>query len=470
MHTEGEFRYTNGTAINTELDKDRICSVINHEYVHNQLYASTTYGQIVLMLEKNELFHAKSKIFKEILFDYMNRMQERIAVNVEILQECIGKGMIAYDRAIENLKSRNRNYYNYFRKLCCANGKVNDSKDAEQLIKILNGLATLALNVNPELIPFVEINNAKELKAYFNNPNNSALISPNRRFDILINVLFRNNDNNNDIESVVDGSIDFEKMYDYEYIHNIAYERVLTVISDSPIFERLAKRIETVGKIQLEFEGGEYLTARPTKLSDNNIVNYSMIDNEREFYEIIKELEMTEIFVQHSLGGFEEFRLINLYGYKDGKKTIWGLHFLDENQFFKVISNVPCNIVFNKTKLIEKEGKSIRKMAKMLPIYIYMDTPIFGVINFIENFFYKGKFGFIDLETYSIFVAYKRNFVFFADIVDGAKGVIKNLFINNNIEYVEDLSTICNISEICRIDEKCIEFEISRVEDMKLEK
>ena len=157
MHTEGEFRYTNGTAVDIELDKDRIISVLNHEYVHSQLFASTTYGQMVLMLEKNELLHEKSKSFKEVLFAYMNRMQERIAVNVEIMQECIEKGIPAYEQAIEKLKRRNRNYYNYFRKLCCVNGKINSRQDAEQLIKILNGFAIVALNVNLELIPFDKI-------------------------------------------------------------------------------------------------------------------------------------------------------------------------------------------------------------------------------------------------------------------------------------------------------------------------
>lgn len=454
MHTEGEFRYTNGTAVDIELDKDRIISVLNHEYVHSQLFASTTYGQMVLMLEKNELLHEKSKSFKEVLFAYMNRMQERIAVNVEIMQECIEKGIPAYEQAIEKLKRRNRNYYNYFRKLCCVNGKINSRQDAEQLIKILNGFAIVALNVNLELIPFDKINNEKELKTFFNNPNNGELISPNKRFDILINVFFRNNDNNSNIERVIEGSIEFEKMYDYEYIHKIAYKRVLDVIGDSPIVDRLAKRLETIGGLQFTFDGGEFLTAKPTKINENNNVKYCSVESKERFNEIINEQKVTEVFVQHSIGGFEEFHLINIYEYNAGEKLIWGLLLLDDDPFFDLISKVPCNIVFNKTKLIEKEGKSVRKMVKKLPIYIYMDTPILNAIPFIATFFNKGYYGFINMKTYSIFVAYKRSFIFIAEIVDGAKEVIDKLFMKKNIEYVDDLSKICDISEICRIDEK----------------
>lgn len=82
----------------------------------------------------------------------MNRMQERTAVNIEVIRECLKNGPTGYEAAIEKLKERNRNYYNYFRKLCCINGKVNSQQDAEQIISILMRTATIALNVNPELI------------------------------------------------------------------------------------------------------------------------------------------------------------------------------------------------------------------------------------------------------------------------------------------------------------------------------
>ena len=34
---EGQFRFTNGTAIDVFLDKDRILDVINHEFTHSLL-------------------------------------------------------------------------------------------------------------------------------------------------------------------------------------------------------------------------------------------------------------------------------------------------------------------------------------------------------------------------------------------------------------------------------------------------
>lgn len=82
MNDEGQYRYTNGSLINSDIHSDRTVAVANHEMIHNQLYAKTTYGQMILMLEKNSLFDKKSKEFQEILFDFVNRMQERTAVNI----------------------------------------------------------------------------------------------------------------------------------------------------------------------------------------------------------------------------------------------------------------------------------------------------------------------------------------------------------------------------------------------------
>ena len=85
MNEEGQFRFTNGSVVDTDLNFDRVKAVVMHEFTHEQLYAKTTYGQIVLMLQKNAIFHDKSSEFGDVLFDYMNRMQERTAVNVEIM-------------------------------------------------------------------------------------------------------------------------------------------------------------------------------------------------------------------------------------------------------------------------------------------------------------------------------------------------------------------------------------------------
>ena len=51
MGDEGQFRFTNGIAIDEKLNKERILDVVNHEFTHSLLYFTTTYGQFMMMLE-----------------------------------------------------------------------------------------------------------------------------------------------------------------------------------------------------------------------------------------------------------------------------------------------------------------------------------------------------------------------------------------------------------------------------------
>lgn len=471
MNDEGQFRFTNGSVINNDLALHRINAVVNHEFTHSQLYSMTTYGQMVLMLEKNSWLHDKSKEFQDVLFDYMNRMQERVAVNVEIMYECMKNGFDAYSDAIESLKNRNRSYYNYFRKLCCINGKVNSVEEAEQFAIIIIGIATVALNVDPELIPLDTINDAKSLKKYFDAPENCSFISPNKRFDILVNILFRKNDNNNNIDSVIKGSINLEKMNDYDYIHQLSFQKISNMLRNTQIASRLIARIETIGVMKINNQGGtEYLTVIPKKISIKEELIIKPINNKEELYEHLKNQEYKELFVSHSLGGFEDFRLISVYGKKAGKNIVYALLLFDEDEFYSIISNTSCRFIFYKTKLMSNEGKSIRKMVKELPIYIFEDTPIVTNIQFIETFFLNGKFGFIQRDNYYIFVVSKKSITLIANIIGEAKDVLISELCENNLSYIENVGEICNINEVIRIDRTCNEYEIFELENVTIEK
>ena len=470
MKNEGQFRFTNGIAINNDLEFDRINAVIKHEFTHDQLYSKTTYGQIVLMLEKNSWLHNKSKEFQEVLFDYMNRMQERTAVNVEIMYECIENGLETYNDAIESLHNRNRSYYNYFRKLCCINGKVNSEGDAEKLTEIIIGLATIALNVDPELIPLDKINDVKSLKRYFDAPENSSLISPNKRFDILVNIIFRKNDNNNDIDSVIRGSINLEKIYDYDYIHRLSFQKISKMLSDSPIASRLIARIETIGVMKIfNVKGIEYLTVTPKKMDIKKEIIIKQVCNKEELYDCLRKQDYKELFIPHSLGGFEDFHVISVYGKRSGKNIIYSLFLTDEDEFYRIISNTSCKFIFYKTKLMKNEAKSIRKMVKELPIYIFEDTPLVTKIQFIETFFLNGKFGFIENDNHYIIVVSKKSITLFANIIKEAKDILIGELCANNLSYIDSVDEICNINEVIRLNRTCNEYEVNELNDATLE-
>jgi hypothetical protein len=190
MGIEGEFQFSNGGLINYKTNYERRVHVSRHEAQHAELYSTTTFGQLTLMLEKNALFHERSKWLYEELFMYMNRMQERIAVNIEHLDIFAKEGQLAYIKAIEDLKIKNRTYYNYFNKLCCINRKANTEKDASNAIDTLRALGRLALNVKFDDIPLENMNDPKDLQKFFGLESNAKKYIPNKRFDIIIDVLF----------------------------------------------------------------------------------------------------------------------------------------------------------------------------------------------------------------------------------------------------------------------------------------
>ena len=467
MKTEGEYRFTNGTAIDEQLDRNRVKSVLQHEFVHNKLYTETTFGQIILMLEKNSWLDEKSKVCMETLFEYTNRMQERTAVNIEVIKEFLDNGMEAYNEAIESLKTRNRSYYNYFRKLCCINGKIKTEEDASVLSDVLMGIARIAMNVKPELIPIDTFKDAKTLKKYLGDPQNSAMVSPNKRFDIMVNCFFRNNNNNNDIESVFAGSINLEKIYDYDYIHQEAFKKVAKVYEDRLAGERLIERIKTIGVISFDFKGANYLAVKPAMINEKKEIYLKEVKTIDELIRIAKANDSSELFVAHTMGGFEEIHVISVYGKENNQKIMYNLYILNQDEFFKILSKAEFNFVFYKTKLINKEGKVIRKMVKKLPIYIFEDSPMLSDLSFIDNYFINGEFGFIEMKSRTIFVICKRSVFFFTDIVSEAKEVLINYFNNKNIYQTNNINKMCNVMELYRIDEKCNEYEVNNIADAK---
>lgn len=470
MGTEGAFEFTNGTSINVKINAERITDVLEHEITHNVLYTQTTYGQFVLMLEKNALLFPQAQILQDTLFSSMNRMQEKVAVNTELLNVLKRDGMESYTDAINRLKERNNNYYNYFRKLCCINGKAKSVEDAEELITIIVNLAIVALNVNLALIPFENMHSSKEYARFMTQENNSRLYLPNRRFDILVNFFFRNNENDNDIDSVLKGTINIEKFDDILYIHNIAYEKAKSVFAISPIADRLIKRLESIGVKAASFEEMKYLGVRPKRLEEKNNIKFNLIDSEDEFKEKIKEDNIREIMVMHSMSGFEDFFVLNLHEKRGNEKYIFCLGIWGEENFFRLISKLECTFIFDKLKLISKEGNSIRKMVRMLPIYIYIDVPIGNIIEQIENYFYSAKYSFYEEKGYIVLVISKRSHILLADIIVEAKSYLNNRFLSKKMEYVEDISQFCNIDEIKRIHTKCLEYEVIDKNDMNISK
>lgn len=467
---EGQFRFTNGTAIDVFLNKDRILDVINHEFTHGLLYSTTSYGQFVMMLEKNGIVDDRSNVIKSALFSYIGRMQERVAVNIELMIRCASRGMSDYIDAIDSLKMRNNVYYNHFRKLCCLNGKISEQEDAEQSIQILLETARVALNVDFSKIPVEEFKTEKDVIRFFSNPINNARYSPNKRFEILINVLFRENDNNNDILSVYKGSLSLDKMDDVQYIHEVAMDAIEKMYASNPIKDRLITRVESVGiKQTIFFEGAELLAAKPARINEDKEYFIKHLKTLEEFIQILEQQERKYVYILNRIRGFEEFQVICVCEEKEGKKISYSYMFFEEgNQtLFDILKSFECHFVFYKTKFLFKESNAVRKMVRQLPIYMYEDTPLLISFDVISRMFYGGKYSYIRRKNDTILVFQKKSICLFTNIFIESEEILNRELKQFNIEY-NDMDDERQISEIMYLDKMCNDYEGNVIEDAKL--
>lgn len=434
MIIEGAFSCSNGSLIDEYINKDRSSAVITHESVHYELGVTTTYGQLLIMLDKNSKFDLRAKEVYGALFSHVNRMQERAAVNVELLTEYLSNDGDAYLVAIESLKERNRTYYNYFRKLCCINGKVKSKKDATTAASVIRYLAKWAMNINLDMIPFDRFFTAKDIQRFFSIGDNSSKFNPNKRFDIIVNCLFRSNGNETDLDSVISGSIPLDAIGDLGMIHEKAERAAVKVFESSPIKERLIRRIETIGTrpVEIVHENVNLLTLFPIDFNSCQMTPKNMILDFDSFLEKLNEQRNREIIVQNQLGGFEDIYLCTIHN-DNGAPATYLFSVTNEFEFLEVLQKLNCRTIFVQTKLVNRLHKSLKRVVGKLPIFIYYDAPVVNALRFIKDFYQGGKYYFQKKNSYLILVIYKRSFYSIFNVVDEAKELLETILANDKI-------------------------------------
>lgn len=463
---EGEYDGINGAHINCDISVDRRQNVLVHELVHDSLYTKSTYGQFFLMMDKNAIFSKKSLLLSECMSENMRRMQEMTAINVEILHNYTEYGEEGYLSAVEALKERNNKYYGFFRKLCCINGKVDNADKAKAISNIIINIALIALNIDLAQIPFEIIDSKEKYCQFISADHNGIKFSPNRRFEVIMNVLFRNNDNDNDIDAVYNASIDISKADDYSLIHNIAFENAKKVLLTEPNSEDLIKRIKTVGVLQYSIEES-VLAVRPEPIDQKNEIYVHFYSDCEAFLNMIKDDSFPVIMVGHKISGYEYINLILSPRKELEKKKLYLCNIGDVESLLRVLPKVEKTVVFNKLNHFENDGNAIRKMVRKLPIYIYVDVQLLGMLNKIETVFRGGKFSFLKSKDQVVLVVYKKSQILISDVLEEAIAVLKRRW-NNLIEYCDSIEMITNIdiNEIISVNELCHDFEILNEDDI----
>lgn len=434
MVTEGAFNHSNGSLIDEHISADRVPAIITHEGVHYELGATTTYGQLLMMLHKNSGFDNRSKSLYGELFSHIYKMQERSAVNVELLSNYIKDDENSYRTSIQLLKERNRTYYNYFRKLCCINGQVASKSDAEVAVSVIRSIAKWAMNVDLDNIPFEKFLTPKDLQRFFSIGDNSCKFNPNKRFDIIVDSLFRSGSNPTDLVLVLQGSVKLDTMTNIGAIHKIAERAAISILESSPIKERLIQRIRTIGvqQIEIDHEHAKSLTILPVDLNSRHTTpEFIMLDFDSFLMKLNKQRNR-EIIVPNLLGGFEDVYFCTIVD-ENTPSIIYCLTIDNEFKFLEALQKLNCRTIFTKTKIVSRLHKSLKQVIGKLPIFIYYDSPIINALDFIKCFYPGGKYYFHEKNGYYLLVIHKRSFYSIFSVVLDAKKLLETTLTEYNI-------------------------------------
>lgn len=449
MNTEGMFANSLGALIDTAIKKERTRAVINHETVHAELGIKTSYGQLLMMLHKNAMFEERAKAVYEELFIHIRRMQERAAVNIELLTCYISDGEEAYRNAIEELKEKNRTYYNYFRKLWCINGRVKSQSDARDAVDKIMAISHWAMAIDLDNIPFERFFSAKDIQRFFSEGDNSSKYNPNSRFDSIVNVMYRKKGQEADLIPVLRGTVSIKDINDITKMHTSAERAAIKVFSMSPIKERLISRIQTIGvqQIAMNREDSDLLAIYPTNLNKTP-VTVKLVDLDfASFQNKLSEQTRKEIMVPHQIGGFEDLFLICMWD-DTSKDTICGFATNNEYDFLLALQKLNCRTLFFRTKLVNRLHKSLKRVIGQLPIFIYYDSAIIGALEFIKNFYRGGKYYFQEKQGQLLLVIYKKSFYAIFSIINEAKECMEEILRDDHIvpsdqqEYLEQVEYI----------------------------
>ncbi|MGM9988037.1 MAG: hypothetical protein ACI35O_12520, partial [Bacillaceae bacterium] len=111
---EGNYAFSNDTHISVLIEKKNLKQILKHEFVHKETVSRSTYGVLLMMMEKASIVdNRKMWLFNELL-DIFNQMQERTATFIEYFDIIREENMEEFNRKVEELRNTNKKYYKYF--------------------------------------------------------------------------------------------------------------------------------------------------------------------------------------------------------------------------------------------------------------------------------------------------------------------------------------------------------------------
>ncbi|KRF59837.1 hypothetical protein ASG97_00160 [Bacillus sp. Soil745] len=443
---EGNYAFTNDTHISVANEKKNLKQILKHEFVHKETVGMSTFGILLMMMEKASIVdNRKMWLFNELL-DIFNKMQERTATFIEYFDIIREEGMEEFNRKVEELKNTNKTYYKYFSFIYEYLKKEEHflkKESVEEIINKIKDISILSSNVEIDKLPFDEWSEKKDIQRYFSENENILKFNPNKRFEALIKWEFdRRSKYKNQAEKVL------ENTYLESDTINVCINAIIRIYSDSKGLNIIHERISKFQFNEYDYENIYHLralTAFPMLYNIDLNCSHERAEVNTTLNKLKKDNKSIMHF-NHLLAGFEKFALLSCISDRDSElKVTTSPYNLEE--ITSIIKKVDNPIVFSQSKIYTRYKDILHQNLNDRQMYIFMENSLLSSYNFLSSEFASSKYVQISQEGYDIIAIRKKNFTLIQLVVQGAGKEVKNALEEINIQPANILETMAIYNE-----------------------
>lgn len=445
----GHYAFTNDIHINAENFEEKI-QTVNHEFVHKETTGVSTFGILLIFMEKSSLVdNSKEWLFNELL-EFYNKMQERTATFIEYYTIIEEEGLDSFNNKVEDLRRNNKTYYKYFAFIydILKTNSALKNHSVEDIVNLIKTLSIISSNVEVHKLPFDKWQNKKDMQRFFTDKENLLKFSPNKRFETLIKSCIGDN-----IKYTSDTEIIKENTYLNTDLLNICQEAINLIYKNSRAIDIINERISKFNFIEFESDkvnNLKVLSAFPKLYNLNISYEHDFID-QNSILEKLKYDNRSILEFHHLVGGLEETTLFSYISTKNDKLEVATAYY-DLIDIIYLMGKTNNPIVLSQSKLYTMIKDILHQSINYKPIYIFMENSFLSSYPFINTEFNDLKYIQIPEEKYDIVAIKNKNFILIQLILKNIFTEVREILGESNItpaNFVETLSF--NIPEIKHI-------------------
>lgn len=442
---EGHYAFSNDTHINAAVEPKNNKQLVRHEFVHKKTVGASTYGVLLMMMEKASLIDdSKIWLFNELL-DIYNKMQEQTATFIEYFGIIGEEGIEEFHRKVEELKNTNKAYYKHFSFIFDYIKKedFSDEELVKDIIKSVTTISVLSSNINLDKLPLGEWSERRDIQRFFSNNENVLKFNPNKRFETLIKGHFGGSSKYAKQVEIIAENTYFEQ----DHI-NIGVNAINEIYCDSKGLNIIRERVSKF-QIQLyDFEDVDFLaelTAFPLLYN----IDWKMTDEMKDLDVTLKKIKEDSnniLYFHHLLAGLEKNPFLSCFSVGDSELKVTTSRYYLEG-ITSIIKKVNNPIVFAQSKLYTRYKDILHQKLSDRHMYIFMENSLYSSYQFISSEFSSSKYMQISQEGYDIIVFRKQNFTLLQLVVKGLEKEVKDALEKINIQPANILERMAIYSD-----------------------